>query len=49
MNDELRKIMTRAYHEVHRKSVNDHITFREAAFELGVQKVARAVELRGFV
>jgi len=49
VNDELRKIMTRAYHEVHRKSVDDHITFREAAFELGVQKVARAVELRGFV
>lgn len=49
VNDELHKVMTRAYHEVHRKSVDDHITFREAAFELGVQKVAKAVELRGFV
>ncbi len=49
VNDELRKIMLRAYHEVHSKAIDDRITYREAAFEIGVQRVAQAVELRGFV
>jgi glutamate dehydrogenase (NAD(P)+) len=49
VNEELRKIMVRAYGEVHKKAVTEGITYREAAFEIGVQRVAKAVELRGFV
>ena len=49
VNQELRKIMARAYQEVHKKVVAEGITYREAAFEIGVARVARAVELRGFV
>ena len=49
VNEELRKIMARAYREVHEKAAAEGITYREAAFEIGVERVARAVELRGFV
>ena len=49
VNEELKKTMLRAYHEVRTLSVNDQITHRQASFEIGVQRVARAVELRGFV
>lgn len=49
VNAELRKRMTKAYLSVHEKVRNEGITFREAAFEIGVSRVARAVELRGFV
>ncbi|PKB59440.1 MAG: glutamate dehydrogenase [SAR202 cluster bacterium Casp-Chloro-G2] len=49
VNEELKKTMLRAYHEVRTRSVNAQISNRQAAFEIGVQRVARAVELRGFV
>ena len=45
----LHKIITRAYREVLAKVNSEGITHRNAAFELGVARVARAVELRGFV
>ena len=41
--------MLKAYCEVRTRSVNEGITHRQASFEIGVQRVARAVELRGFV
>ena len=41
--------MVRAYREVHEKSIAQGINHRQAAFQLGVERVARAVELRGFV
>ena len=49
VNEELKKTMLRAYHEVRARSIDEGITHRQASFEIGVQRVARAVELRGFV
>ncbi|NQW24588.1 MAG: glutamate dehydrogenase, partial [SAR202 cluster bacterium] len=49
VNDELKKTLLRAYHEVRMRSLNEKITHRQASFEIGVERVARAVELRGFV
>ena len=49
VNEELEKKMLRAYHEVRTRSINEGITYRQASFEVGVERVARAVELRGFV
>ena len=49
VNEELHKIIVRAYREVREKVVSAGITHRQAAFEIGVQRVARVVELRGFV
>jgi glutamate dehydrogenase (NAD(P)+) len=49
VNEELRKIIVQAYREVLDRVASSGITYRQAAFEIGVQRVARAVELRGFV
>ncbi len=49
VNEELKKTTLRAYHEVRARTINEGITHRQASFEIGVQRVARAVELRGFV
>jgi glutamate dehydrogenase (NAD(P)+) len=49
VNQRLHKILVRAYHEVRSKALAEGITHREAAFEIGVARVARAVQLRGFV
>ena len=49
VNEELKKTMLRAYHEVRARSTSEGITHRQASFEIGVQRVVRAVELRGFV
>ena len=49
VNEELQKTLLNAYHEVRSRSVTEGISHRQAAFEVGVQRVARAVELRGFV
>ncbi|MBC8281179.1 MAG: hypothetical protein H8E48_10370 [Chloroflexi bacterium] len=46
---ELKKTILQAYHEVWTRSIKEKITHRQASFEIGVQRVARAVELRGFV
>ncbi|MBI4200606.1 MAG: glutamate dehydrogenase [Chloroflexi bacterium] len=49
VNEELRKVMTRAFQEVYERARRDSLMLREAAFEISVERVARAVELRGFV
>ena len=49
VNEELKKTMLKAYREVRTRSADEGITHRQAAFQIGVQRVARAVELRGFV
>jgi len=49
VNEELRKVIVRAYRAVHEKARADGITYREAAFEIGVGRVAQAINLRGFV
>jgi len=49
VNEELRKVMVAAYDTVRQKACADGITYREAAFEIGVERVANVVQLRGFV
>lgn len=49
VNRELRKVMLQAFHQVQQKVDSEDVTYRQAAFEIAVQRVARAVELRGFV
>ena len=49
VNQELAKILIEAYLEMHAKTKTRHLTHREAALEIGVERVARAVALRGFV
>ena len=50
VNVELRKIMTKMFRDVcDFKESHDKATFREAAFALGVERVAHAVRLRGYV
>jgi glutamate dehydrogenase (NAD(P)+) len=49
VNDELDKTMTRAYDEIKAMVERDEITYREAAFAIGVSRVAHVAELRGFV
>jgi glutamate dehydrogenase (NAD(P)+) len=49
VNHELRNRMTAAYAEVSRVAQQEGIALRDAAFYIGVGRVARAIELRGFV
>lgn len=49
VNEELRKVMSKAYQAVHEKVASQGINYRQAAFDIGVGRVARAVNLRGFV
>lgn len=49
VNEELHRIISQAYKEVSCKASTDRITHRQAAFEISLQRVAHAVQLRGFV
>ena len=49
VNEELLKIMDRGYQAVREMAASQSITHRQAAFRIGSERVARAVELRGFV
>ena len=49
VNEELKMTILQAYNEVWTRSIKEKTTHRQASFEIGVQRVARAVELRGFV
>ena len=49
VNDELKKIMTRAYEAVRDSAKRDGTTYREAAFDIGVGRVAHVADLRGFI
>jgi glutamate dehydrogenase (NAD(P)+) len=49
VNEELCKVMARAYRSVREKVTAQGINHRQAAFDIGVERVARAVNLRGFV
>ena len=49
VNEELYKVMARAYRSVREKVTAQGINHRQAAFDIGVERVARAVNLRGFV
>ena len=41
--------MVRAYQAVHEKVITQGVNHRQAAFRIGVERVARTAELRGFV
>ena len=49
VNDELNKIMSRAYRGVWETVQRENINFREAAFLIGVGRVAHVSRLRGFI
>ena len=49
VSDELSKIMTRAYRDVREMVEREKITYREAAFAIGVARVVHVAELRGFI
>jgi glutamate dehydrogenase (NAD(P)+) len=49
VNDELKKKIIKAYNEVSSRVLAEAVTHREAAFDIGVERVAKAVTLRGFV
>ena len=49
VNEELFKIMTRAYKGVREMVERDGVTYRDAAFTIGVGRVAHVAELRGFI
>jgi glutamate dehydrogenase (NAD(P)+) len=49
VNDELREVMVRAYRSVYEKATTQGINYRQAAFDIGVERVARTINLRGYV
>ncbi len=49
VNDELHKRMTRATDSVFTRAETDGTTLREAAFDIAVDRVAHAAEIRGYV
>ena len=49
VNTELKKVMARAYRAVRERVIAQAINYRQAAFDIGVDRVAQAVNLRGFI
>ena len=49
VNGEFKKTILTTYHAVWTRSVKQQNTHRQASFDIGVPRVARAVELWGFV
>ena len=49
VNEELYSRMIMAYQSVVARAKEAGLTMRQAAFDIGVERVARAVQLRGFV
>ena len=49
VNEELRKIMTTAYDAVREMVEQEDLTYRNAAFRIGVGRVASVAKLRGFL
>ena len=49
MNTELRDVMSTAYKAVKAESRRNKISMREAALIVGIRRVARVVEMRGFI
>ena len=49
VNTELGEVMSTAYKAVKEESRRNKISMREAALMVGISRVARVVEMRGFV
>ena len=48
VNEELYKRIVPAYHGVAERARESGLSLRQAAFDIGVERVARTVQLRGF-
>ena len=49
VNEELDAIITKAYREVRETALREGISYRDAAFMIGVGRVAEVAQLRGFI
>ena len=49
MNDELETLLCDAYGTIQTRAGHDGVSLRNAAFMIGVERVAEALDLRGFV
>ena len=49
VNSELDSMITKAYTEVREVALKERISFRDAAFLIGVGRVTKAAQLRGFI
>ena len=49
VNQELETILCQAYSNVHARAHQEGVSYRTAAFMTGVERVAEAIEIRGFV
>jgi glutamate dehydrogenase (NAD(P)+) len=49
VNFELKKIMSRAYAEVASRAQASRVSLREAAFQIALERVARAARMRGYI
>ena len=49
VNEELKKIMAKAYRSVKNAVDLKGTTYRESAFDIGVSRVSNVVKMRGFV
>jgi len=49
VNSELQRMITAGFETIKRRSSEHSLTLRQSAYATGVERVARAVELRGFV
>lgn len=49
VNFELKKIMTRSYGQVASRAQASKVTLRESAFQIALERVARAARLRGYI
>jgi glutamate dehydrogenase (NAD(P)+) len=49
VNDRLHKIMRRAYHDVKQKAEERSLPLRDAAYEVGIERVLEAARARGYL
>ncbi len=48
VNKELENVLLKSYDEVLKRAVKEEITMRTAAYENGIERLAKAIQLRGF-
>ena len=48
VNEELEKRLTKAWREVKKRAEDESLTYRQAAYVIAVEKIVKAVKLRGF-
>lgn len=48
INNELQNRLTRAWKAVRKRAVAEHLNYRQAAYAIAVERIIKAIELRGF-